>query len=1714
MIDTKLITVDQNKDDWWSSLKHGGMLIAPSKLGIFPIDEWKVSNFATDILRRDINTFQSGIDQGISKLLDTVLELVLELSKNYWLKGNRVDDTWSYKSLITGEKIKPNRVWLTPQGGCLPVFVNKDTGVKRLGIGKGKHYVARVIEWLRRSNQKIALLTNGQQWRLIHAGSDYDAWCEWDIDFWFREGQLGQQVKALVLLLGRRSINPLNSNTDCLLLSAIASSRQGQAELSDVLGERVRKAVEFLIKECLRQNTVPQDANHYRHIYVAATRIIMRCVVILFAESRDLLPRDNPIYYDSYGIQGLWEQLNRLAGGRAKERLREHFSAWPRLLSLFRLVYLGSYHEALPVPRYGGGLFTPANSKSEDSILQALTYFEDTENCPSDAIVYDILKNLYQTEIKIRQGKQNKIVSVPINFSDLSSEYIGILYEGLLDFELRHVAEDDPIIFLNLGDQPALPLVRLEKMTDQNLENLVEKLKKSNQKIGSDEGDGEVEEDESDIDLVEEDDIEDIANTEEDELLTQTDINNELRERANNWAIRAVKAGKLVSKPKSKKPDALANYERDVQNVAKNLILRIVLPGDWFLVRWGGTRKGSGTFYTRRELATPTVRQTLLSLAYDPPVDENNQVNTHASFNEWLPKTPTEILGLKVCDPACGSGSFLVGALRFLTDALFVSLHHHGCIQAHGDRTLCQLASGKETNSMQVESLPVLPDAENFEDLLKARLKRYIVESCIYGVDLDALAIELARLSLWIETMDKQLPFSFIDHKVKCGNSLVGCWFDRFQDYPVMAWERDGGDVNHSKFVHHFQESVSKQGKVQKNGKKWDTLIKNVKNNIVKNELKDLLEALDPGKPRLQYPNFKLPALPTEIHDQAQRIFEKLHSLPIDYSDERENLYVSAFKENSAIQDLKFAFDSWCAVWFWPGDYLDIAPTPAKYFDPPAETRQIVENLVKRYKFFHWELEFPDVFATAKSGFSAILGNPPWNIEKPNSMEFFSDVDPLYRTYGKQEALNRQLELFQQHPNIEQEWLSYCECIKSLSNWTKNVGKPFGDPVEGEKFNISRSGKETDNLHELWRQKRIKRRGYTEPHHPFQYQGSADINTYKLFLEISEALLCQGGIMGMIVPSGIYTDKGTTDLRSHFLTNCQWHWLFGFENKEKIFDIHRSFKFCPIIIEKGGKTEVIQATFMQRSLQSWEEPEKYVLEYQRGRVEQFSPKSKSILEVTSDQDLQILEKIYANSVLLGNNSPQGWEINYGTEFHMTNDSKLFPPLVQWENKSYYPDEYGHWLKGNWQKYQNKGNILNRPDGLILSVDGNKAIDIDQVEDVALPLYEGRMIGQFDMSQKGWVSGTGRKAVWRDIPWDNKVIESQYLMSLEDCTANIELGIKIPIMDIGSSTNSRTMIGTIIKNFPCGHSLNYIRVAKPEKALILSSLINSIVFDYVLRGRVGGLHISLFILDEIAIISPNNKFKNFLSKSCASLSMISYLFATEWQYLKNKFEELNTKRIKELWAITAYERLRLRCILDAVIAELYGLEIDDFKWILRNCDHPSKQFSDTAWCRTLDPKGFWRVDKEKHPELRHTVLSLVAFHELKRIGIENFINLNDGEGWMLPETITLKDYDLGHDDRAEIPQPVASVLGERYLPWQLEGTVTESWEECAKHAENLRRLLKISTNLELKPEEEKPPNLPSEPDYQPPTDLFGNTLDVNLFGEILPDKSKSKRKSKR
>ena len=1693
----------------WNDLRHAGLLLDGPRLHSLaefvagPLDEHVERRF-----RQRAAPVLAGIEDdagtvGAPEFVSFVLEEVCGFtpSTGAWQRGGRVPADWSRRA-ITGEAVKPRQVWSGPRGASLPVFFEDAT---RIGIGRGRRGVSRVLGWLRAGREHLALITNGRQWRLVFAGLDYDASCEWDAELWFEEGGLAPQVTALRTLLCPELWTPAEEGGAPRLLQAIRETRKGQADLSEVLGERLREAVEILVRshgEALKELAGGEDGTSHADIYRAACRIAMRAVVVLFAESRDLLPRSNAVYHEGYGLNGLFDQLER--GHARGDGMRESFGAWPRVLSLFRLVWEGSHHPDLPVNAYGGELFAAGRSDAADGVSRALHIFETAcfrGDVLADRDVYAMLRLLTRTKARIRQGRGGTWVTVPVDFSDLSSEYIGIVYEGLLDYELKTAPDGDPVVFLAAGDRPALPLSRLEEMDDKALRALFEKLRKD---ASGDEP--EADGDEAALPDEGEDASDAAGSTPEDEA----DVRRSNRTRAEMWARRAVDAAGLVRKPSGRlTPERRLAHEGKVGETARKLVREVVLPGEWYLARWGGTRKGSGSFYTRPGLAVPTVHRTLRPLAYDPPAGLPSDEARHAPPAEWTPKRPEDILALKVCDPACGSGSFVLAALRFLTEAVYESVRRHGRIERDGERSLVRLlgmraGEGDDHERLSDEQIPCTPDHEDFEPRLKARLRRHVVERCLYAVDMDPLAVELCRLSLWIETMDRELPFGFLDHKVKCGNALVGAWFDQFQHYPAMAWKnREGGDKNHSNGVHFAKDARGKAIKAFHR----DQLTPDMKRFLEGPTLfeEDLLEAA------------------ATAHEDAIEVLAYMHDLPIHDAAERADVYRRDLLGSHAWRSLKDAMDLWCACWFWPADEIEHAPLPTSFADPPKETRAVARNVAAEHRFFHWELEFPDVFCEEGAGFDGMVGNPPWDIAKPVSLEFFSNIDPLYRSYGKQEALRRQTEYFKKDEAVERDWLDYCANFRARSNFVGRARNPFGDPEKTDKSqNRMYFGKGNLELHRVWRSARRRTAGFADPQHPFRHQGSADLNLYKLFLETVHALAREGGSIGLLVPSGLYSDNGTRDLRTLFLESCRWEWLFGIENRAKIFPIDSRAKFNPVIIEKGGSTEAIRTAFMRRALEDWERAEDLGTPYTREQVEQFSPKSRAILEIQSPRDLEILEKIYANSVLLGDDGPDGWGIRYATEFHMTNDSKLFPPRPKWEEKGYRPDEYSRWLKGDWRPVGElwaelgvdpddpvpvaieladwlfdttagserreaearfaHGHLLKPgdvarsewavrcaqppydglpvprvaiPPGIILSRDGTEWIREGRVEDVALPLYEGRMIGQFDFSEKGWVSGKGRGAVWRDIPWERKQIEPQFLMGHGDygTSRKARRVPKTAYMRISSTTNSRTTISSYLGAQPAGDSVFFFvpALTSLSSATVVSAIFSAFAFDWAVRQRLVGLNMSEFVMLETPLPARSPYLIRTLLGLAAELS---------FGHVPMAVERLRASRGQDVRPAAVAPRRRLETIamIDALTALFMGLGGSQIRWVLKDCDRPLGAVGD------VNPKGFWRIDKDRLPELRQTVLTLAAFHDLESKiqaengdrdkGIQAFLAQNEGEGWLIPETLVLADYGLGHDDRAEHHQPVASRLGARFYDWQLVQSAEEAQRECHLHARNL------------------------------------------------------------
>ncbi len=171
----------------WNDLRHGGLLLDAQRQGeiaAHSTPESPGSWLQSDLRRRAelMRGHGPSSTSERSEFIAFVLERLcgFEPGCGSWLRGNRVPAEWSRRAL-TGESVRPRQLWLGPRGAVLPVFASSD---KQVGIGRGRRETSRVLGWLRAGNERLALVTNGRQWRLLFAGLDFDAWCEWDIDLW------------------------------------------------------------------------------------------------------------------------------------------------------------------------------------------------------------------------------------------------------------------------------------------------------------------------------------------------------------------------------------------------------------------------------------------------------------------------------------------------------------------------------------------------------------------------------------------------------------------------------------------------------------------------------------------------------------------------------------------------------------------------------------------------------------------------------------------------------------------------------------------------------------------------------------------------------------------------------------------------------------------------------------------------------------------------------------------------------------------------------------------------------------------------------------------------------------------------------------------------------------------------------------------------------------------------------------------------------------------------------------------------------------------------------------------------------------------------------------------------------------------------------------------------------------------------------------------
>ncbi|MEZ2226327.1 MAG: DNA methyltransferase [Microcoleus sp.] len=718
----------------------------------------------------------------------------------------------------------------------------------------------------------------------------------------------------------------------------------------------------------------------------------------------------------------------------------------------------------------------------------------------------------------------------------------------------------------------------------------------------------------------------------------------------------------------------------------------------------------------------------------------------------------TDILpNLTLLDPSCGSGAFLVAAMKTL---IYIYSKVIGTSKFLNDRHLNDLLKTIETEHTS----------------LNYYIKKRIISDNLYGVDIMPEAVEIAKLRLFLalvsaaQNVNDLEPLPNIDFNIMAGNSLIGLL--RVDD---AEYEGSGTQLN---LFHKTYRQVLEE----------------------KNRLISIYRHATTYSQNLQ-------SLRDEIAEKKASAIENINKILLE-----------------DFQQLKIKFEQ-----------SQISGKPIK--------RSLSIADIEALQPFHWGYEFDEILHQ-RGGFDAIITNPPWEIFKPNAREFFVQHNELAKKSKMDiKTFEKEQNKILQNPEIAQTWLKYLSEFPHVSAYYRSA--------EQYKNQISIvNGKKS----------------------------GTDINFYKLFLEQCFNLLRPNGECGIIIPSGVYTDLGTKQLREMLFVETQIDSLFGLSNEKFIFEgVDHRFKFCLLTFEKGKSTESFQAAFRINpreairvdKLDTFLNNQDECIEISVNLIRRLSPDSLSVMEFKNEGDIRIAEKML-QFPLLGEQIEGKWNLRLTREFDMTNDSHLF------------------------KQEPGKGR---------------------------LPLYEGKMIHQFThlyAEPRYWVDEVeGRKALLGRNGVDNgQQLDYQCY----------RLGLRA----IARNTDSRTIIVSVIpQKVVCGNSMlvsSGMDKISNNETILCQAILNSLALDFYTRQMVSA-NINMFYIYQLPVprLTTGDKYFWDIVQRAAKLICT----APEFDELAQEVG-LNSHREG---VTDETERAQLRAELDGIIAHLYGLTEAEFAYIL-------------------------------------------------------------------------------------------------------------------------------------------------------------------------------------
>ena len=591
---------------------------------------------------------------------------------------------------------------------------------------------------------------------------------------------------------------------------------------------------------------------------------------------------------------------------------------------------------------------------------------------------------------------------------------------------------------------------------------------------------------------------------------------------------------------------------------------------DFTLERFAGNkRKKTGGFYTPDSLV-----QCLLDSALDPVVVEALRGKTGADAER-------AILDLKVCDPAVGSGHFLVGAAHRLA-------RHLARVRAH--------AAGESEPS----------------PLLYQHALRDVIGRCLYGVDINPMAAELCRVSLWLEALEPGRPLSFLDHHIRVGNSLLGTTPELIEaGLPDEAFKPMQGDDRK------VCTGLRRRNKTERESGQRD------------------MGYLMVAEPSAEY--YTLGARSRWIGESPDGTLGEVRGKEEEFR---------RFEGSGEFRHRWSVADAWCAAFVQGKGAADgtgagrdpalcITTDTVCGLEADAEAlasvqRREVERLAGEYQFFHWHVAFPEVFEGGGErggvgGFDCVLGNPPWERVKLQEKEWFAERSPEIADAPNAAVRKRMIRALEDDdPEVYRAFLDALRQSEGWSHLMRNSGR-------------------------------------------YPLCGRGDINSYAVFAEGMRSVLNERGRVGCVLPTGIATDDTTKFFFQDVVGTKSLVGLFDFENKGVFFpDVHRNYKFCLFTAGRGLRPSADRAEFVffADSIAALRDPERRFA-LSPSDIALINPNTHTCPIFRSGKDAELTKAIYRRVPVLirevrGDESEHNpWGIRFSAMFHMANDSHRF-----------------------------------------------------------------------------------------------------------------------------------------------------------------------------------------------------------------------------------------------------------------------------------------------------------------------------------------------------------------------------------------------------------------------------------------------------------------------